>query len=312
MKNKKYRKWIEPFAGSASFSIAAMELGLADEYIINDSDSILINTHRLMRDKPDQLKVIYSDTLKKYNKAISKKDFFINIIDEYNQSDNEHKSLLLPFIINHSWSGIISHDQGNNIIYRENKIDGKIIPGYLDEANLSLNEYLKEIDRVSHLFLTNNVSFKNGDFVQVLDHIQPGDFVAFNPPYPENERTPDGKVGMYTELYSHDILFSKLIKIIQFMDMHQIDYFMTYGFYNPSKSKFVLLDHLNKPRNYFRVLGYKDCAFGIALDQMYFSQNFSIPHQLNAKIFHANDILDNQTLLPEEALEKFMNLSKGG
>jgi hypothetical protein len=76
-------------------------------------------------------------------------------------------------------------------------------------------------------------------------------------------------------------------------------------------SKFVLLDHANKPRNYFRVLGYKNCAFGIALDQIYFSQNLSIPNQLNAKIFHADDLLDNEALLPEEALARFMNLSKG-
>jgi len=40
---QKYKKAIEPFAGSASWSMAAMEIDLAEEYIINDSNKILIN-----------------------------------------------------------------------------------------------------------------------------------------------------------------------------------------------------------------------------------------------------------------------------
>lgn len=42
-KGQKYKKAIEPFAGSASWSMAAMEVGIAEEYIINDSNKILIN-----------------------------------------------------------------------------------------------------------------------------------------------------------------------------------------------------------------------------------------------------------------------------
>ncbi|HHF0527082.1 TPA: hypothetical protein ACTUT5_003901 [Legionella anisa] len=57
-----------------------------------------------------------------------------------------------------------------------------------------------------------------------------------------------------------------------------IHYYMTYGFYNPALSQYVLRDAAQQPKNYFRVLGYEHCAFGIGLDQMYFTSEFSIAH----------------------------------
>jgi hypothetical protein len=44
---KKYKRCIEPLSGSASWSLAVMEVGLADEYIINDSDKILTDNFQV-------------------------------------------------------------------------------------------------------------------------------------------------------------------------------------------------------------------------------------------------------------------------
>lgn len=310
-KGKKYFRCFEPFAGSASWSLAAMELGLAEEYIINDSDSILINTHRLMRDNPDNIKRVYSDLTKSYSQTSSKKDFFIKTIEAYNkEDDSDQKSFLLPFIINHSWSGIIFHDSKGNIIYHENNINGKIIPGYLNEANLSLDMYFKEVDRVTNLFYSNKVNFQSGDFLQAMASIQPGDFAALNPPYPENERSLTEMTAMYTELYLPEMLHENIVKTIQKMENNCIDYFMTYGFYNPNMKKFVIRDRAGKIKNYFRVLGYPDCAFGMALDQMYFNSRFSIPNNLNDKILYAFDVIGDREISSKEAIDRFIELSK--
>ncbi|WP_195913158.1 DNA adenine methylase, partial [Legionella pneumophila] len=59
-KGQKYKKAIEPFAGSASWSMAAMEVGLAEEYLINDSNKILIHTLQLIKDKPNLIKESYA------------------------------------------------------------------------------------------------------------------------------------------------------------------------------------------------------------------------------------------------------------
>lgn len=168
--------------------------------------------------------------------------------------------------------------------------------------------FLSEIDRVSNLLNANQVLFKSGDFMEVISIAAPGDFVALNPPYPENEHSTFEKAGMYVELYSPEKLHQNLVQIIQDLEIQGIHYYMTYGFYNPKFRNYVLANENQQPINYFRVLGYENCAFGIGLDQMYFTSQFSIPKGIN--IFKAEDVLGTQDITPEEALEQFKLLSK--
>lgn len=308
---KKYKRCIEPLSGSASWSLAAMEIQLAEEYIINDSDKILIHTLQLIKDKPVLIKKEYALLIRQYHNSASKKEFFLKTIENYNQtSDEEKKSLILPFIINHSWSGIIFHDGNNNIIYQEGPLfEGKNSERYLEQANLTPELFIEEVDRVSKLLNANHVVFSSGDFLHVMADIQPSDFIALNPPYPENERSLSDKTGMYIELYSPEKLHANLLDVVKKLENQDIPYYMTYGFYNPSLNKFVLKDIDDNPKNYFRVLGYKNCAFGIGLDQMYFTSKYSIPENLKSKVIPANIVLEKKLLTPEEALERYNTLS---
>ncbi|WED42375.1 DNA adenine methylase [Legionella cardiaca] len=307
---KKYKRAIEPFAGSASWSMAAMELGIAEEYIINDSNKILITTLQLIKEKPERIKESYSLLVNKYDAATSKKASFLDVIEKYNHdTSDEEKALLLPFIINHSWGGILCYDNNLNILYREGELfEGKNAERFLEKANLSLDWFLQEVDRASNLFNINNVSFKSGDFIQVISDVAADDFVALNPPYPENERSISEGTGMYVELYSPEKLHQNLKQVIQQLEKKNIHYYMTYGFYNPKFSNYVFRDELSQPINYFRVLGYENCAFGVGLDQLYFTSQFSIPESVN--IFKAEDVLKNSNITPEEALKQYEQLSK--
>ncbi|WBV72332.1 hypothetical protein PGH42_04995 [Legionella pneumophila] len=177
-----------------------------------------------------------------------------------------------------------------NIIYREGELfEGKKADRFLEKANLSLEMFLSEIDRISLLLNANRVTFKSGDFMEVISIAAPGDFVALNPPYPENEHSTLEKAGMYIELYSPEKMHQNLVQIIDHLEYQSIHYYMTYGFYNPKFRNYVLTNENQQPINYFRVLGYEDCAFGIGLDQMYFTSQFSIPKGIN--IFKAEDVL---------------------
>ncbi len=307
--NHTYRKSYEPFSGSASWSLAAMECGLAEEYVINDSDSALINTHQLMRDNPGKIQEEYKKTTTLYHSSSSKKAFFLQEIENYNKADNFYKALLLPFIINHSWGGMLFHDSEKHIIYHEHTINGNSIPGYLEIATLSVNAFCKEVDRVSSLLNTHTVTFLTGDFQNALGDIQSDDIVALNPPYPENERSLVDKSGMYVELYSPKKLHEKLTKLVTDMENNGVGYFMTYGFYNPAMKDFMLHEPANKTKSYLRKIGYPECAFGIALDQMYFSSRFSIPAALRQKYLSATEVLEGQELSSQEALGKFTSLS---
>lgn len=307
-KGKKYKRCIEPFAGSASWSLAAMEIGFADEYVINDSDAILIGTLQCIQNNPLLIKEEYSSLLKQYEATLSKKAFFLETIKRYNESNEQKKSLLLPFIINHSWSGILFHDADHQIIYSDDpQFDEKHAARYLEQANLSSAQFIEEIDNTSKLLNQHQVTFTHGDFSNVLIDIQPGDFVALNPPYPENERSAINQTGMYIELHSPETLHQHIVQVIERMETQGVHYYMTYGFYNPELSQFVLRDNKNLPKNYFHVLGYQDCAFGIGLDQMYFHSSFSIPEHLQSKFIPAATVLNKEMLTPEEALRRFYN-----
>lgn len=305
---EKYKRCIEPFSGSASWSLAAMEAGLAEKYIINDSDAVLINTLQLIQRDPERVKSEYAILLQQYESAEVKKQFFLDTIKRYNSAQNkDEKSLLLPFIINHSWGGIIFHDSHHQIIYQEkNDAEGKPIERFLVKANISLSEFHHEVDRTSRLFNENNVEFKSGDFLQVLSDVSEDDFVGLNPPYPENIRCVEGRIGMYTELYSPEQLHENLVKMIAALEWKDIHYYMTYDLYNPNFNQFVLRDGTGQPKNYFRLLGYAGCAFGTALDQVYWTSQFVIPKHLNAVFISASDILKGEKFTPEEALKRYM------
>lgn len=127
------------------------------------------------------------------------------------------RKLWWPHAFNHSWSGILFHNNNGDILYREGPLfEGKTSELFLEKANLSLDQFNAEVDRVSKLFNANHVVFLSGDFVEVLNDIHPGDFILLNPPYPENERsakvlngsqatTPEEALIKYKELVSYRI-----------------------------------------------------------------------------------------------------------
>lgn len=134
--------------------------------------------------------------------------------------------------------------------------------------------------------------------------MQRGDFVAFDPPYPETDQT-----GLYTPLYATEKLHENLLDIVQRMEDAGIEYVMQYGLYNPELDKFAIRNATNQRKNRFRVFGGPNCIFGTWLDQIYFSSQLSIPHGVQGKILEASEVLDGQKLSPEEALESYKLLS---
>ncbi len=310
--SRKFKRHIEPFSGSASLSLAAMELGLAQEYIINDSDKALINTLVLIRDKPNDVKQKYEYLVKEYSKAADKKQFFQDLINTYNaQTSIDEKSLILPFIINHSRGGTLYHDDRENLVYRDGYLKGGSVPGYLDEAPLSLESFKQEVDRISTLLKANKVTFMAGDFLLALSDMQAGDFVTLNPPYPETIRARSGNVAMYTELYPRTTLHNNIIATVEKMEEKGVTYYMTYGCHNPEMQAFVIPDPSGKPRHFLREVGGKNCAYGSGLDQVYMTSTFSIPTHVRSRIIPASDVLQGQELTGAEALKKFVQVAEG-
>lgn len=307
-KGKKFNRCFEPFAGSAAWSLTAMELGFSNEYYINDGNKILIDFLQLVKNDPNQLKDRYSYLVDQYNKS-DKNTFFLNVIKDYNLGDDFEKSLLIPFIINFSWGGMVFYDVNGSIRYQEHKLAGRLVPGYIDTPPLSLNQYFAEINRISLLLNNNTVYFQNGDFEHALANIDKDDFVILNPPYPENERSDIEKFGLYLEIHPREVLHEKLCNLIRKLESNDIDYFLSYGLYNPDLKNFLIGNILDQPRYYLRIIGSENCIFGRALDQVYLSKNLIIPKNIESKVIPAIEVLQNKNISHLEALEVFSRIS---
>lgn len=302
---RKFKRCFEPFAGSAAWSLTAMEYGLANEYHINDCNKVLINLFITIKENPDIIKETYSKLTKEFNNSKDKEKHYISTIEKHNTSNDYQKCLFISFLINHSWGGMIFHDQVGNIVYREPTINGNKYSGVLNNATLSLETYCDEIDRVSKLLNTNNVHFHSMDFREALADIQEGDFVNLNPPYPENERSLSEKYGLYVEMYSREELHKNIHDLVKIMDSRKVTYFMSYGLHNPEMKKFVITNPKNKLRHYLRLIGTKNSIFGMWLDQWYFSRDITVPNTHNLNVFSADQVLEDRELTPKEALDLF-------
>jgi len=301
-KGKKFHTWYEPFAGTASWTLNAMTLGVAEKYVINDCNKTLIQALKLIRDNPEKVKTTYAALVKRYSAAKSKKSFLQKEIEAYNKASDDKKALLIPFIFNHVWGGIVFYNDKDEILYHEPNFNGKKFPGHLEQANFSLPDFFEEVDRVSHLLQANDVTFTCGDFQVALNKARPGDFIAMNPPYPSNERSTAEKSTIYSELYGPDVLHKNIVRSIENLDKSGIDYYLTYGRYDPALSAYMLKN------THFKAIGYEGAIFGISLDQVYFSPRLKVPPSLASSIIPAKEVLQGKWLSKQEALASYKAL----
>lgn len=309
---EKYQRCIEPFSGSATWSLAAMEVDLAEEYIINDSDEALINTLILIRDMPSILVAKYASLVSQYQASPNKKDFYRETINKYNRASHvDVKSVFLPFIINYAWGGIIYHNDNGDIVYKNEPVYGAPVgDGCLVDANLSIETFSEEIYSVSSLLRRHKVTFTHGDFSNVLQDVKEGDVVGMNPPYPDNMRFKDEQTGMYRELVGPEALHESIKNTVAMLEEKGVDYYMTYGIYSNENQAYLVLDPAGNRRDYFTLIGSETCALGTALDQLYFSSKFTIPAKCQTFVIPANRVLGGKLLSHDESMASYLRLSE--
>jgi site-specific DNA-adenine methylase len=295
---KKYRRCFEPFAGSAAWSFAAMQLDIADEYIINDCNAILMATLKQIKESPEKIKTGYNLLIKEFINSNNKTIFLQKIIELHNSSLDIEKAIILPAIINCSWSGTLVYDDKQQLIYHPE------VSKVLSQPALSIEQFYIQVDWASKLLNTNKVLFKSIDFIECLSECNKTDLVLFDPPYPENDRFEKEKCGVYTELYGSMFLHQKLVETISILEKNQIHFYMTYGFYNPIMKNHVLRDNLGQPINYFKLTGGAQSSIGEVLEQHYFYSKFKLSPLTT--LAPAKEILKTSDVSKKEALENYL------
>lgn len=167
--------YIEPFVGGGAMLFFMLQTyPNIQKAIINDINSHLINTYKVIRDTPYQLIDFLSELQSTYRNISdyeAQKDFYLNIRNRFNTEELS--------IIEEAAYMIFMNRTCFNGLYRENSKGGFNVPfGRYPNPTICDDALI-----ISDSELLQRVEILNGDFSDTRDYIDGYTFFYFDPPY---------------------------------------------------------------------------------------------------------------------------------
>ena len=139
--------------------------------VINDFETELVNTWRVIKENPTELLAILAG-----HKLNNSKDYYLKLREADRNGQLEKMT-----VVERAARFIYMNKVGFNGLWRVNKKGQNNVPfgdyknpKVFDEENiLAISNYLRR----------NNVQIENDDFEKIVEKAQTGDFVYFDPPY---------------------------------------------------------------------------------------------------------------------------------
>lgn len=158
---KRCDRWIEPFLGGGGAFFWAYNAGIADKFILADSNPKLISTYMAVRDRYPLLEVDLA-----FHEASHSKEYYYQSRDCYNISPTPDRFIYL-------------NKTGFNGLYRENR---------LGCFNVPMGQYKKPsiCDRPTLLAASEalqSAKLECADFTETIATARAGDFIYCDPPY---------------------------------------------------------------------------------------------------------------------------------
>ena len=183
LKNGEIDTYIEPFMGGGAVLFSISSKYNFNKIVINDINSELILTYKVIKEHPEKLISILYMLQEKYNQLESlevKQEVFYSVREKFNNvKGNINYENIDEKAIEHAAHMIFLNKSCFNGLYRENKKGGFNVPFGKKEK---LNCYDKEnIMAVSEKL--KNAIILNGDFEKVMDYVNNHTFVYMDPPY---------------------------------------------------------------------------------------------------------------------------------
>lgn len=195
---KKFNKYFEPFVGGG---YVFLQLKPKVGYI-NDFNEELINLYRIVKEEPKEL----IKKIQKHKERNSKEYFYkIRSYDRkpnFNKISKVDKAARMVFLNKTCFNGLYRVNSNGEL----NSPYGKYkSPQIFSESN---------INNISDYFNQNNISIVNGDYKELLQYIEKGDFVYLDPPY-----DPVSKTSSFTGYSADGFNKQNQIELKEFCDL---------------------------------------------------------------------------------------------
>ena len=196
---------IEPFCGSAAISIAAAAHGLADEFVLNDIDSSLIDLWSWILSSPSQLAQAYERLW--FSQQTNPKEYFKKTRTQFNAAPEPH---LLLYLLARIVKGAVRYSS-----------DGKFNQSP-DNRRLGMRptKMKQQLTAVSEL-LSGRTTLSTSDFREVTDRTDIRDVIYMDPPYQGTSFTRDHR-------YYHGLDYDEFVEALSSMNDLRLSFIISY------------------------------------------------------------------------------------
>ena len=196
---------VEPFCGSGAVSIAAAYHGLANTFLLNDTNSPLMNLWSWILERPEDLAEGYE---KLWNaQRPNRKEFFFQIRDEFNSFHRpDHMLYLLARIV----KGSVRYSAEGAFNQSADNRRWGMRPGKMRHQILGVSSLLR-----------GKTSLSATDFRDVVFDAKRGDLIYMDPPYQGTSAARDRK-------YYNSLAYDEFVETLSAMNNESLSYIVSY------------------------------------------------------------------------------------
>lgn len=205
----KFNRLIEPFAGMAAITIATARLNRANEYIINDINSPLVEILKSAIETPqiliDNYTRIWGEQFTYEGGSI---EHFYKVRDEFNRGN--HSAEIMLYLLARCVKGSVRYGSNGKFNQSPDKRRNGTSPKTLRSNLFAISYYLK-----------GRTQFYSLDYREILENAQHGDIIYMDPPY-------QGVSNVRDNRYLSGIDFTEFVETIDKLNARGIDFLISY------------------------------------------------------------------------------------
>ena len=204
-----FNRLVEPFAGMAAITIAVAMQNRADNYLVNDLNSPLVEILKSAIETPNELISQYS---KVWNEQFSypngSVEHFYKVREDFNNGQQTPANML--YLLARCVKGSVRYGNNGQFNQSPDKRRNGTSPKTLKSNVMAISYYLKGRTR-----------FMSKDYREVLDEARVGDVVYMDPPY-------QGVSNVRDSRYYSGIEFGDFVEAVDNLNRRGIDFLISY------------------------------------------------------------------------------------